>query len=109
MILNLSFFLYIVYLSIWTSLYSSDIQFYKFSNWASKLLNVILNIFNYFVFLVFFTIIFLCVQIYYLVFMTLYNYVCLFRMEQMPSIFEWIVIVYIITTGLEHIREVGMK
>ncbi|XP_071505230.1 transient receptor potential cation channel subfamily M member 3-like [Diadema antillarum] len=43
--------------------------------------------------------------IFYLAFMALYNYVCLFRMGPMPSIFEWIVIAYIISTGMEHVRE----
>ncbi|XP_041464047.1 transient receptor potential cation channel subfamily M member 3-like isoform X2 [Lytechinus variegatus] len=43
--------------------------------------------------------------IFYVVFMFMYNYVCLFRMEAMPSFFEWIVILYIITTGMEHVRE----
>lgn len=36
----------------------------------------------------------------------LYNYIILVKMERWPSLQEWIVISYIITLGLEKVRQV---
>ncbi|XP_072038624.1 transient receptor potential cation channel subfamily M member 3-like isoform X2 [Amphiura filiformis] len=41
----------------------------------------------------------------FVVFLALYNYVVLVRMDPMPNIEEWIVIAYIVTLGVEHIRQ----
>lgn len=38
----------------------------------------------------------------------LYNYVVLVKMERWPSLQEWIVISYIITLGLEKVRQVKL-
>lgn len=45
-------------------------------------------------------------QISYLVYLMLYNYIILVKMERWPSLQEWIVISYIITLGLEKVRQV---
>lgn len=45
-------------------------------------------------------------QISYLVYLALYNYIILVKMERWPSLQEWIVISYIITLGLEKVRQV---
>ena len=45
-------------------------------------------------------------QIAYLVYLMLYNYIILVKMERWPSLQEWIVISYIITLGLEKVRQV---
>lgn len=37
----------------------------------------------------------------------LYNYIILVKMERWPSLQEWIVISYIITLGLEKVRQVS--
>lgn len=37
----------------------------------------------------------------------LYNYIILVKMERWPSLQEWIVISYIITLGLEKVRQVN--
>ncbi len=42
----------------------------------------------------------------YLVYLMLYNYIILVKMERWPSLQEWIVISYIITLGLEKVRQV---
>lgn len=39
----------------------------------------------------------------------LYNYIILVKMERWPSLQEWIVISYIITLGLEKVRQVVVK
>lgn len=39
----------------------------------------------------------------------LYNYIILVKMERWPSLQEWIVISYIITLGLEKVRQVHMN
>lgn len=36
----------------------------------------------------------------------LYNYIILVKMERWPSLQEWTVIAYIITLGLEKVRQV---
>ncbi|KAM8876081.1 transient receptor potential cation channel subfamily M member 1-like isoform 2-T2 [Synchiropus picturatus] len=41
----------------------------------------------------------------YLVYLGLYNYIILVKMERWPSLQEWIVISYIITLGLEKVRQ----
>ncbi len=46
-------------------------------------------------------------QISYLVYLMLYNYIILVKMERWPSLQEWIVISYIITLGLEKVRQVN--
>lgn len=46
-------------------------------------------------------------QISYLVYLMLYNYIILVKMERWPSLQEWIVISYIITLGLEKVRQVS--
>lgn len=54
----------------------------------------------------------LCVcvcQISYLVYLMLYNYIILVKMERWPSLQEWIVISYIITLGLEKVRQVNTE
>lgn len=52
--------------------------------------------------------VFVCVsQISYLVYLMLYNYIILVKMERWPSLQEWIVISYIITLGLEKVRQVN--
>ncbi|XP_047219822.1 transient receptor potential cation channel subfamily M member 1-like isoform X2 [Girardinichthys multiradiatus] len=45
----------------------------------------------------------------YLVYLMLYNYIILVKMERWPSLQEWIVISYIITLGLEKIRQILMS
>ncbi|XP_039627305.1 transient receptor potential cation channel subfamily M member 1a [Polypterus senegalus] len=45
----------------------------------------------------------------YLVYLMLFNYVILVKMERWPSIQEWIVISYILTLALEKIREILMS
>ncbi|CAL8353397.1 unnamed protein product [Merluccius merluccius] len=45
----------------------------------------------------------------YLVYLMLYNYIILVKMERWPSIQEWIVISYIITLGLEKVRQILMS
>nr|XP_046255065.1 transient receptor potential cation channel subfamily M member 1-like [Scatophagus argus] len=45
----------------------------------------------------------------YLVYLMLYNYIILVRMERWPSLQEWIVISYIITLGLEKVRQILMS
>ncbi|KAL4641954.1 transient receptor potential cation channel subfamily M member 1-like [Arapaima gigas] len=42
----------------------------------------------------------------YLLYLMLYNYIILVKMERWPSLQEWIVISYIITLGLEKVRQV---
>lgn len=37
----------------------------------------------------------------------LYNYIILVKMERWPSLQEWLVISYIITLGLEKVRQVN--
>lgn len=39
----------------------------------------------------------------------LYNYIILVKMERWPSLQEWIVISYIITLGMEKVRQVNRK
>lgn len=53
--------------------------------------------------------VYVCVlcQISYLVYLMLYNYIILVKMERWPSLQEWIVISYIITLGLEKVRQVS--
>lgn len=46
-------------------------------------------------------------QISYLVYLMLYNYIILVKMERWPSLQEWIVISYIITLGVEKVRQVN--
>lgn len=48
-------------------------------------------------------------QISYLVYLMLYNYIILVKMERWPSLQEWIVISYIITLGLEKVRQVEVS
>lgn len=48
-------------------------------------------------------------QISYLVYLMLYNYIILVKMERWPSLQEWIVISYIITLGLEKVRQVNFE
>ncbi|KAM4592426.1 transient receptor potential cation channel subfamily M member 1-like [Odontesthes bonariensis] len=45
----------------------------------------------------------------YLVYLMLYNYIILVKMERWPCLQEWIVISYIITLGLEKVREILMS
>ncbi|XP_053721355.1 transient receptor potential cation channel subfamily M member 1-like isoform X1 [Synchiropus splendidus] len=45
----------------------------------------------------------------YLVYLGLYNYIILVKMERWPSLQEWIVISYIITLGLEKVRQILMS
>uniref|UniRef100_A0A8C1MRJ1 Transient receptor potential cation channel, subfamily M, member 1b n=1 Tax=Cyprinus carpio TaxID=7962 RepID=A0A8C1MRJ1_CYPCA len=45
----------------------------------------------------------------YLGYLMLYNYVVLVKMERWPSLQEWIVISYIITLGLEKVRQILMS
>ncbi|KAG8440391.1 hypothetical protein GDO86_006228 [Hymenochirus boettgeri] len=45
----------------------------------------------------------------YLVYLMLFNYVILVKMERWPSLQEWIVISYILTLGLEKVREILMS
>uniref|UniRef100_A0A8C1LWK1 Transient receptor potential cation channel, subfamily M, member 1a n=1 Tax=Cyprinus carpio TaxID=7962 RepID=A0A8C1LWK1_CYPCA len=45
----------------------------------------------------------------YLVYLLLYNYIILVKMERWPSLQEWIVISYIITLGLEKVRQILMS
>ncbi|XP_044213224.1 transient receptor potential cation channel subfamily M member 1-like isoform X1 [Thunnus albacares] len=45
----------------------------------------------------------------YLVYLMLYNYIILVKMERWPSLQEWIVISYIITLGLEKARQILMS
>ncbi|XP_064192413.1 transient receptor potential cation channel subfamily M member 1a [Anguilla rostrata] len=45
----------------------------------------------------------------YLVYLMLYNYIILVKMERWPSLQEWIVIAYIITLGLEKVRQILMS
>ncbi|XP_077419049.1 transient receptor potential cation channel subfamily M member 1-like isoform X2 [Vanacampus margaritifer] len=45
----------------------------------------------------------------YLVYLMLYNYIILVKMERWPSLQEWIVISYIITLGLEKLRQILMS
>lgn len=46
------------------------------------------------------------IQISYLGYLMLYNYIILVKMERWPSIQEWIVISYILTLGTEKVRQV---
>ncbi|KAF7642242.1 hypothetical protein LDENG_00261600, partial [Lucifuga dentata] len=48
-------------------------------------------------------------QISYLVYLMLYNYIILVKMERWPSLQEWIVISYIITLGLEKVGQILMS
>ncbi|XP_077569202.1 transient receptor potential cation channel subfamily M member 1-like isoform X1 [Stigmatopora nigra] len=45
----------------------------------------------------------------YLVYLMLYNYIILVKMERWPSLQEWMVISYIITLGLEKVRQILMS
>ncbi|XP_072004124.1 transient receptor potential cation channel subfamily M member 1 isoform X2 [Engystomops pustulosus] len=45
----------------------------------------------------------------YLVYLMLFNYVILVKMERWPSLQEWIVISYIVTLALEKVREILMS
>lgn len=45
-------------------------------------------------------------QLFYLAFLMLYSYVVLVKMPEFPSPQEWVVILYIITSAVEKIREV---
>ncbi|KAL7406520.1 hypothetical protein ABVT39_021311 [Epinephelus coioides] len=45
----------------------------------------------------------------YLVYLMLYNYIILVKMERWPTLQEWIVISYIITLGLEKVRQILMS
>ncbi|GAA6105048.1 transient receptor potential cation channel subfamily M member 1-like isoform X2 [Tachysurus ichikawai] len=45
----------------------------------------------------------------YLVYLMLYNYIVLVKMERWPSIQEWLVISYILTLGLEKVRQILMS
>ncbi|XP_019118536.1 transient receptor potential cation channel subfamily M member 1 [Larimichthys crocea] len=45
----------------------------------------------------------------YLVYLMLYNYIILVKMERWPSLQEWIVISYIITLGMEKVRQILMS
>uniref|UniRef100_A0AAY4EE23 Transient receptor potential cation channel subfamily M member 1 n=1 Tax=Denticeps clupeoides TaxID=299321 RepID=A0AAY4EE23_9TELE len=45
----------------------------------------------------------------YLAYLMLYNYVILVKMERWPSIQEWIVISYILTLGVEKVRQILMS
>ncbi|KAL7867962.1 hypothetical protein SRHO_G00093460 [Serrasalmus rhombeus] len=45
----------------------------------------------------------------YLVYLMLYNYIVLVKMERWPSQQEWIVISYILTLGLEKVRQILMS
>ncbi|XP_061561791.1 transient receptor potential cation channel subfamily M member 1-like isoform X2 [Phycodurus eques] len=45
----------------------------------------------------------------YLVYLMLYNYIILVKMERWPSLQEWIVISYILTLGLEKVRQILMS
>ncbi|XP_077376516.1 transient receptor potential cation channel subfamily M member 1-like isoform X2 [Festucalex cinctus] len=45
----------------------------------------------------------------YLVYLMLYNYIILVKMERWPSLQEWIVISYIVTLGLEKLRQILMS
>lgn len=40
-------------------------------------------------------------------YLALYNYIILVKMERWPSLQEWIVISYIVTLGLEKVRQVS--
>uniref|UniRef100_A0A669DQ92 Transient receptor potential cation channel, subfamily M, member 1a n=1 Tax=Oreochromis niloticus TaxID=8128 RepID=A0A669DQ92_ORENI len=44
----------------------------------------------------------------YLVYLMLYNYIILVKMERWPSLQEWIVVSYIVTLGLEKFRQVNI-
>ncbi|XP_015242883.1 PREDICTED: transient receptor potential cation channel subfamily M member 6-like isoform X3 [Cyprinodon variegatus] len=46
---------------------------------------------------------------FYLCFLMLFSYVILVKMEESPSVLEWLVIAYIISTGVEKTREVLMS
>lgn len=48
-------------------------------------------------------------QISYLGYLMLYNYIVLVKMERWPSLQEWLVISYILTLGLEKVRQVRFK
>uniref|UniRef100_UPI001EAEEEA5 transient receptor potential cation channel subfamily M member 1-like n=1 Tax=Oncorhynchus gorbuscha TaxID=8017 RepID=UPI001EAEEEA5 len=48
-------------------------------------------------------------QISYLAYLCLYNYIILVKMERWPSLQEWIVISYIITLGMEKVRQILMS
>lgn len=43
---------------------------------------------------------------FYLAFLMLFSYVILVKMEDRPSVQEWLVIVYILSTAVEKTREV---
>ncbi|CAL8325183.1 unnamed protein product [Gadus morhua 'NCC'] len=45
----------------------------------------------------------------YLVYLMLYNYIILVKMERWPSLQEWIVISYILTLGTEKVRQILMS
>ncbi|KAK6494322.1 transient receptor potential cation channel subfamily M member 6-like isoform X2 [Huso huso] len=45
----------------------------------------------------------------YLVFLMLFTYTVLVKMEPQPTILEWVVIIYIFTTAIEKVREVFMS
>lgn len=50
----------------------------------------------------------LCVlQMSYLAFLMLFTYTVLVKMEPIPSVQEWLVIIYIFTTAVEKVREVS--
>ncbi|KAM4578723.1 transient receptor potential cation channel subfamily M member 6 [Fundulus diaphanus] len=46
---------------------------------------------------------------FYLIFLMLFSYVILVKMEDQPSVLEWLVIVYMISTAVEKTREVLMS
>lgn len=50
---------------------------------------------------------FCLLQIAYLVFLMLFTYTVLVKMEPQPTILEWVVIIYIFTTAIEKVREVN--
>lgn len=50
----------------------------------------------------------LCIlQMSYLAFLMLFTYTVLVKMEPIPSVQEWLVIIYIFTTAVEKVREVS--
>lgn len=48
----------------------------------------------------------LLLQICYLGYLMMYNYIILVKMERWPSVQEWTVIAYILTLGTEKVRQV---
>ena len=49
------------------------------------------------------------VQMAYVAYLMLFNYIVLVKMDLWPSPQEWIVIAYIFTNGIEKMREVGER